>query len=194
VGAGDLLDSIASAFAEGTPSLKRLHIINFGEQATGDFVVSLFSFLTSFCGLEELSMRSANCHKLDVDGVAFHGETLKILCLVHGGIHRRDRSRCIDPSDLMKIAATCQQLDQLSLNIYELETDRNDSDFLGPRSGIPFEPSEFEQALSAIASMPKLRRLQLTNLHDYRASYNRPGEFYQWFLRSLEKDQGWYRF
>jgi hypothetical protein len=194
VGAGDLLDSMASSFAEGTPSLKRLRIINFGEQATGDFVVSLFSFLTSFCGLEELSLHCANCHKLDVNGVAFHGETLKILHLVNGGIHRRDRSRCVDPSDLMKIAASCQQLDQLSLNIYELETDRNNSDFLGPRPGIPFEPSEFEQAISAIASMSKLRRLQLTNLPDYRASYNRPGEFYRWFLRSLEKGQERYRF
>jgi hypothetical protein len=49
---------------------------------------------------------SANGHKVDVDSVAFHGETLKILCLVNGGIHRRDRSRCIDPSDLMKTAAS----------------------------------------------------------------------------------------
>jgi hypothetical protein len=194
VGAGDLLDSMASSFAEGTPSLKRLCIINLGEQATGDFVVSQFSFLTSFCGLEELALQCANCHKLDVNGVAFHGETLKVLYLVNGGIHRRDRSRCIDPSDLMKIAMSCQQLDQLCLNLYELETDRNNSDFLGPRPGIPFEPSEFEQALSAIASMSKLRGLQLTNLPDYRASYNRPGEFYRWFLRSLEKGQERYRF
>jgi hypothetical protein len=31
---------MASSFAEGTPSLKRLGIINVGEQAMGDFVVS----------------------------------------------------------------------------------------------------------------------------------------------------------
>jgi hypothetical protein len=40
----------------------------------------------------------------------------------------------------------------------------------------------------------QLSRLQLTNLPDHRASYNRPGEFYRWFLRSLEKGQERYRF
>jgi hypothetical protein len=194
VGAADLLDSMASCFAENTPSLKKLRILNLGEQTTEYFVGSLFSFLTSFCGLQELTLHCTNCHKIDADGIVFHGETLRTLFIVNGGIHRRDKDRCYGPSDLQKIATACLELEHLSLNLYELDTDRGESDFLGPRLGTPFEPSEFEQALNVIASLPKLYKLRLTNPPDYRDVYHRPGEFFRWFPRSVERGQERYRF
>lgn len=41
------------------------------------------------------------------------------------------------------------------------------SDVLGPRTGVPYQPNKFEQALDAIARMSKLHVLRLTNSPNY---------------------------
>lgn len=185
-GASELLEALSQQFAKGVPSLKRLQIVHLADQVTDDFTTSIFVFLTSFCGLQELVLQCTNCGKIDPDSIVNHGETLTRLTIINGGLHRENKARCFNATDLQKIATACPELERLSLNLYEIDPDRNESDFLGPQSGVAFVPNEFEKALNAIASMPKLHSLRLTNPPNYRKVYHRPGEFYRWYARSLQ--------
>jgi hypothetical protein len=101
---------------------------------------------------------------------------------------------CFSAIDMHRIAAACTNLQYLCLNLYELDIDRDESDILGPRPGADFVPSEFEQALIAIASIPTLRDLCLTNPPSYRESLTPAGGLQTWFRKSLRKGKQQYDF
>lgn len=123
---------------------------------------------------------------MDVDGIVNHGETLTNLLIVNGGIHRADETRFFNASDLQNIAIACPILKQLCLNLYEIDPGKSEGDTLGPRPGNCHETTEFEHAISHIASMSSLRVLRFINPPNYRRAYHRPGEFMRFFRRSLE--------
>jgi len=123
-----------------------------------------------------------------------HGKTLKRLLVVNGTIHRQDQDRCCDAGDLPQSATACTELEQLCLNLYELDTDRNESDFLGPLADGLFTPSAFEEALVAIAGMPKLHTLRLTNPPNYRKAYRAPGDIRRNHERQLQAGSERYAF
>jgi hypothetical protein len=185
-GAKGLLETLAAEFAGGHPGLRKLQITGLPDQVSDEFNTSLLGFLSSFCGLQQLKVQCTSCNKIHVDGIINHGNTLEELCIVNGGIHRQNEDQCFDAADLHKIATTCLKLEQLCLNLYEIDGDRNESDVLGPQPGVAFQPNEFEQALCAIATMPKLRILRLTNPPNYRKAYHRPGEVTRFFPRALQ--------
>lgn len=58
---------------------------------------------------------------------------------------------------------------------------------LGSQAVAPSTPTAFEEALDAIANMPKLNALQLTNPPEYRKAYHRPGQLVRWHLRDFQK-------
>ena len=96
--------------------------------------------------------------------------------------------------DLRKVAIACPNLEQLCLNLYEIDPDTPEGDFLSPKSTLSSESTEFENALSAIASMKALQLLRLTNPPNYRKAYHRQGEFMRFFRRSLESGEQRYAF
>jgi hypothetical protein len=185
-GASKLLETLASKFADGRPRLHKLRITALPDQISEDFTTSLLLFLSSFRGLRHLTVHCTSCSKVDVDSITNHGITLKTFCVVNGGMNRQAKDRCFDAADLHKIATACPNLEQLCLNLYEIDDDRNESDILGPQPGITFQPNEFEQALCAIAAMPNLRILRLTNPPNYRNAYHRSGERLRFFTRNLQ--------
>jgi hypothetical protein len=185
-GSGNLLEGVSLQFAKGTSCLKKLSILRLPEQDAEDFITGLFLLLTSFCGLQKLELLCKDCGKVNSDGIVNYGETSTELSIVNGGIYREDASRCFSANDLENIATTCTELKHLYLNIYEMDTDRFESEILGPQRDVAFQPSEFEQALTAIATIPTLLSLHLTNPPNYRKSYYCPGEFFRWHARSLQ--------
>lgn len=174
-GVSDIFDVLASQFTNNNSSLKKLRDIYLKEQSTRAFVSSMFVLLASFSDLQELYVQCVDCDKLDPDAIVNHGMTLRSLSVVNGGIHRKDDAKCYVTSDTVKIATACTVLEELCLNLYEIDDERDESDVLGSRHGIPFHPNRFEQALTAIASMPELRIQRLTKPPDYRNAYNRHG-------------------
>jgi hypothetical protein len=180
-----LFEELAAIFSKGRPSLKLLHVDSQAEQESEELVTSLSSLLSSFQGLQSLRFQCKNCKKLDVGGIVNHGETLKTRFIVNGGIHRQDATRCLVPLDLHKIATACPNLEQLCLNLYKIDEDRDESDILGPQSCVDFTPCEFEKALIVIASIPKLSVLRFTNPPNYRQVFHSTGELLRSFRRSL---------
>jgi hypothetical protein len=192
-GATDLFEALEAQFKRSGPCLKRLRIVRLPEQVTEEFTTSLYLLLMSFCGLHQFHLQCTNCHKVEVNGILNHGESLKDLMVVNGGIHREDKTRCLDASDLQKIATACTELEQLCINLYEVDVDRNESDVLHPQQGAPDEIG-FEQALAAIAQMPNLEVLCLTNPPNYRKAFHRPGDLMRFFHRSLQGGEQRYAF
>jgi len=193
-GTSKLLEALASQFTHGQPCLKKLHIVRLAEQATEGVFASLLLLLTSFCGLQSFQLQCVNCDKVDVDGIINHGETLESLLVVNGGIHREDKARCYNASDLQKIATACPQLQNLCLNLYEIDPNRYESDVLGLQSDASHAPNAFEQALDVIATMSNLRFLRLTNPPNYRKAYSRPGVFVRWHTREVQSGAERYAF
>jgi hypothetical protein len=185
VDASRLFEAMAAEFTKGHPGLRTLDVKDRAEQVSEKFVTSLCLLLFSFQGLRSLRLQLINCNKLDVDSIVNHGKTLKALHIVNGGFQRQDASRCLDALDMHKIATACPKLEQLCLNLYEIDEDRNESDVLGPQPGIAFTPNEFENALIAIASMPVLSILRFTNPPNYRKVFHRSGELLRYFKRNL---------
>jgi hypothetical protein len=183
--ASSLLDAMAVEFAKGNPRLRYLRINSLAIHTSAGFTTSLCLLLNAFCGLQSLLLQCATCDKIDVDCIVHHGETLKALSVVNGGIHRQDATKSFDAAGLQKIATGCLKLSQLCLNLYEIDEDRNESDMLGPEAGTVYTPTEFEQALNAISDMPKLRILRFTNLPNYRKAYHTQGVFVRFFQRCL---------
>ncbi|KAH4103590.1 hypothetical protein HBH98_011040 [Parastagonospora nodorum] len=185
VGASRFLEAMAMEFTKGQPNLQKLNVRMAAIQ-TPELATSLLLLLNSFYGLKMLTIHRTDCDKIDVDSLVHHGETLETLSIVNGGIHRRDVNKCFDASDMQKIATGCPNIRQLCLNLYEIAGDENEDDILGPRQGVPYTPNEFEQALTAIAGMPKLRILRFTNPPNYRKAYFRNGELARFFHRNLQ--------
>ncbi|KAH7073953.1 hypothetical protein BKA63DRAFT_515100 [Paraphoma chrysanthemicola] len=185
-GISNLFKSLASSFAQKEVSLKHLRINRLPKAEAEEVLESLLLFLTSFCGLETIWIQCDDCSKISTDGIINHGETLKTLFIVNGGVHRQDKTKCMVAEDLQQITTACPELQQLCLNLYEIDPDRNEGDILGPQPGVSFVANEFEEALQAVASMPKLKVLRLTNPPNYRQAYRRPGELLRWFPRSLQ--------
>ncbi|KAI4671073.1 uncharacterized protein J4E88_009470 [Alternaria novae-zelandiae] len=189
-----LLEAMGSDFQKREPSLRKLRLLLMDEDESNDIRSQLELFLLSFHGLSQLHYQCGNCDKIDVDGIINHGETLTDLLIVNGGVHRQDATECMSAEDLGKVAIACPSLEQLCLNLYEIDPDTPEGDFLGPKTSVPLESTEFEKALSAIASMKALRLLRLTNLPNYRKAYHRQGEFMRFFRRSLESGEQRYAF
>jgi hypothetical protein len=185
IGASRLLESIATEFTKGQPNLQRLSVTLVAEH-TPDLATSLLLLLNSFQGLRILKIHRSDCDKIDVDSLVHHGETLKILSIVNGGAHRQDANKCLNASDMQKIATGCTKISELCLNLYENAGDENEDDMLGPQQGVSYTPNEFEQALTAIAGMPKLCILRFTNPPNYRKAYFRNGELARFFHRNLQ--------
>jgi hypothetical protein len=181
-----LFDAFAAEFSKGCPSLKSLHVNDQVEQESDELITSLQLLLDSFQGLQSLRLQCRNCNKPDIDGIVRHGESLKALYIVNGGLHREDASRCRDALDLRSIATACPKLEQLCLNLYDIDEDRTESDVIGPRPGISFVPNELEKALIAIASMAKLSILRFTNPPNYWQAFHRPGELLDYFHHNLQ--------
>ncbi|KAI4608354.1 hypothetical protein J4E83_009157 [Alternaria metachromatica] len=190
----ELLEAMCSEFQKREPSLRKLRFLLVDEAASNDILSQLQLFLHSFRGLRQLHYSCDNCVKIDVDGITKHGETLTNLLVVNGGIHRQDAAKCMSAEDLWKIAIACPSLEQLCLNLYEIDPDTPEGDFLGPKASVLSESTEFEKALGAIASMKALRLLRLTNPPNYRKAYHRQGEFMRFFRRSLESGEQRYAF
>ncbi|KAI4944269.1 hypothetical protein J4E91_008825 [Alternaria rosae] len=190
----ELLEAMCSDFQNREPSLKKLRLSKMSELESNDTTSQLQLFLLSFHGLRQLHFECSNCIKIDVDGIINHGETLADLLVINGGIHRQDATKCMSAEDLRKVAIACPNLEQLCLNLYEIDPDTPEGDFLSPKSAILSESTEFENALSAIASMKTLRLLRLTNPPNYRKAYHRQGEFMRFFRRSLESGEQRYAF
>jgi hypothetical protein len=96
--------------------------------------------------------------------------------------------------DLEKVAIACPILEQLCLNLYEIDPDTPEGDFLGPHPSISPPSTEFESALSAIASIRSLKMMRFTNPPNYRKVYHHSGEFLRFFRRSLENGEQRYAF
>ncbi|KAI4706449.1 hypothetical protein J4E89_008866 [Alternaria sp. Ai002NY15] len=190
----ELLEAMCSEFQKREPSLRKLRLLLVNEVASNDVLSQLKLFLLSFHGLRQLHYQCGNCVKIDVDGIINHGETLTDLLIVNGGVHRQDATKCMSAEDLRKVAIACPNLKQLCLNLYEIDPDTPEGDFLSPKSTLSSESTEFENALSAIASMKALRLLRLTNPPNYRKAYHRQGEFMRFFRRSLESGEQRYAF
>jgi hypothetical protein len=188
-----LLEAMASEFGKGEPSLQKLRLNNTDTQTNEDFIYNLTILLLSFSGLRQLHIRSKDCNKIDPDGIINHGETFTDLLIVNGGIHRKDSAKSTGAEDLQNIAIACPNLEQICLNLYEIHPDHPDhpgGDFLGPDPAVQeSEATDFEDALAAIASMRNLHTLRLTNPHNYRRVYFRPGEFMRFHRRSLESGE-----
>ena len=174
--------------------MRKLRLLKINEDASDDILSQLELFLLYFHGLSQLHYQCDNCDKIDVDGIVNHGEILTDLLIVNGGIHRQDANKCMSAEDLRKVAIACPNLQQLCLNLYEIDPDTPEGDFLSPKSATHSELTEFEKALSAIASMKALRLLRLTNPPNYRKAYHRQGEFMRFFRRSLESGEQRYAF
>ncbi|KAI4651129.1 uncharacterized protein J4E79_009327 [Alternaria viburni] len=190
----ELLEAMCSEFQKREPSLRKLRLLLVNEVASNDVLSQLKLFLLSFHGLRQLHYQCGNCVKVDVDGIINHGETITDLLIVNGGVHRQDATKCMSAEDLRKVAIACPNLKQLCLNLYEIDPDTPEGDFLSPKSTLSSESTEFENALSAIASMKALRLLRLTNPPNYRKAYHRQGEFMRFFRRSLESGEQRYAF
>ncbi|KAF2025301.1 hypothetical protein EK21DRAFT_104045 [Setomelanomma holmii] len=193
-GTAEIFRAMASSFAQGVARLQHLRLVRVPKSEAADVVNGLDVFLLSFSGLRSFRLHCDDCDLVDVDGIVNHGETLKVLSLVVGGIHRKEADKCFDAVDLQQIATACTALEQLCLNLYEIDTDRLESDVLGSLPGVPPVYNEFEEALSAISSIPKLRILRLTNAPNYRQVYHRSGELMHSFLRSLQRGEQRYAF
>ncbi|KAI4912140.1 uncharacterized protein J4E92_010186 [Alternaria infectoria] len=189
-----LLESMGSDFQKREPSLRKLRLSKKNEGESNQTKSQLQLFLLSFHGLRQLHFECNDCTKIDVDAIINHGETLTDLLVVNGGMHRQDATKCMSAEDLRKVATACPNLEQLCLNLYEIDPDTPEGDFLGPKTSVPSESTEFEKALSAIASMKALRLLRLTNPPNYRKAYHRQGEFMRFFRRSLESGEQRYAF
>ena len=189
-----LLEAMGSDFQKREPSLRKLRLSKKNEGESNQTKSQLQLFLLSFQGLRQLHFECNDCTKIDVDAISNHGETLTDLLVVNGGIHRQDATKCMSAEDVQKIAIACPNLEQLCLNLYEIDPDTPEGDFLGLKSAILSESTEFEKALSAIASMKALRLLRLTNPPNYRKAYHRQGEFMRFFRRSLESGEQRYAF
>ncbi|KAF2826082.1 hypothetical protein CC86DRAFT_293264 [Ophiobolus disseminans] len=75
-------------------------------------------------------------------------------------------TQCFSGKDLSRIATSCPKLEQLSLDLYSLvpgNVDAPNYDIIGRAPNSTQAPSEFEVALNAIASMPNLHTLRITN-------------------------------
>ncbi|KAI4679354.1 uncharacterized protein J4E84_008383 [Alternaria hordeiaustralica] len=190
----ELLEAMCSEFQKREPSLRKLRLLLVNEDASDYILSQLQLLLCSFHGLRQLHFECGNCVKIDVDGIINHGETLTDLLIVNGGIHRQDANRCMSVEDLRKVAIACPSLEQLCLNLYEIDPDSPEGDFLGPKISVLPASTEFERALSAIASMKSLRLLRLTNPPNCRKAYHRQGEFMRFFRRSLESGEQRYAF
>ncbi|CAO2648631.1 Nn.00g078980.m01.CDS01 [Neocucurbitaria sp. VM-36] len=193
-GVTELLAAAAFKFAESEPSLRKLRIVKLGLQATDEFFQSLLLLLLAFNGLLQLHIQCDDSNKVDVDGIVNHGETLKDLLIVNGGIHRIDKSKCMSVADFEKIALACPNIEQLCVNLYEITPDKLEDDVLGPHPSMLFEPTDFEQALGCLASLRHLKILRLTNPPNYRKLYFRPEELVRYFRRSLESGEQRYAF
>jgi hypothetical protein len=185
-GTSGFLKALSEEYSKGHSRLARLRISALTSQTPAGISMSLGMFLSSFRGLQSLLLQFNTSEKLYVDSIVHHGETPRTLCIVNGTIHRQDATASFDASDLLKVATGCPQLRQLCLNLYEIDPDHNESDVLGPQADRLYTPNEFKQALSAIASMPKLQVLRFTNPHNYRKAYHRPGDIVQYFQRNLQ--------
>jgi len=190
----ELLEAMCSVFQKREPSLRKLRLLEMNEDASDDILPQLQLLLLSFHGLRQLHFECGDCVKVNVDGIINHGETLTDLLVVSGGVHRQDATKCMSAEDMRKIASACPNLEQLCLNLYEIDPDTPEGDFLSPKSTISSASTEFENALSAIASMKSLRLLRLTNPPNYRKAYHRQGEFMRFFRRSLESGEQRYAF
>jgi hypothetical protein len=181
-----LLDAMSAEFTKGHPCLTLLHIKGHPEHSAEGFITSINLLLSSFLGLKSFRLWCVNSNKLHVEGIVNHGKTLESLYVVNGGIHREVPGACFDASDLVKIATACSELDQLCLNLYEIDTERDESDVLGPFPGESFTPNEFEQALVATASIPKLKILRFTNPPNFRKAFHTTVEYLRYFRRNLQ--------
>ncbi|KAI4958852.1 hypothetical protein J4E86_004461 [Alternaria arbusti] len=190
----ELLEAMCSEFQKREPSLRKLRLLRTHEVSSNDILLQLRLFLLSFHGLRQLHFQCGNCVKIDVDGIINHGETLTDLLIVNGGTHRQDATRCMSAEDMRKIAIACPSLEQLCLNLYEIDPDTPEGDFLSQKTSVLSASTEFERALSAIASKKSLRLLRLTNPLNYRKAYHRQGEFMRFFRRSLESGEQRYAF
>ncbi|KAI4638300.1 hypothetical protein J4E93_010300 [Alternaria ventricosa] len=190
----ELLEAMCFEFQKRETSLRKLRLLLMNEDASNDIRSQLELFLLSFHGLSQLHYQCDNCDKIDIDGIINHGETLTDLLVVNGGVHRQDATECMSAEELGKVAIACPNLEQLCLNLYEIDPDTPEGDFLGPKTSVLSESTEFEKALGAIASMKALRLLRLTNLPNYRKAYHRQGEFMRFFRRSLESGEQRYAF
>jgi hypothetical protein len=185
----ELLEAMCIDFQKRQPSLRKLGVRNRSEPISSNLMLQLKLFLLSFHGLHQLHIQHSNCNKIDVDGIINHGETLTDLTVVNGGIHRQESTRCMNAGDLQKVAIACPNLQQLCINLYEIDPDTSEGDFLGPYPTKPSGSTDFENALSAVASIRSLRLLRLTNPPNYRKIYHRQGEFMRYFRRSLESGE-----
>jgi hypothetical protein len=183
-----LLEAMCIDFQKRRPSLRKMRLIT-SELISDNLMFQLQLFLLSFHGLHQLHIQHSNCNKIDVDGIINHGETLTDLTVVNGGIHRQDSTRCMNAGDLQKVAIACPNLQQLCVNLYEVDSDTPEGDFLGLYPTKPSGSTDFENALSAVASIRSLRLLRLTNPPNYRKIYHRQGEFMRYFRRSLENGE-----
>lgn len=193
-GASGLLESMALQFTKGNPGLRTLCISHLPAQTSAAFTTSLFLLLSSFRGLRSLLIQCVDCDKLDMDGIIQHSDTLEIIYFINGGIHRQSPGKSFDASDLQKLATGCLKVQQLCLNLYEIDDDRNESDVLESQPGVPYTPNEFEQALTAIAGMPKLQILRFTNPPNYRKVFQRPNQLVNYFQRNLRSGVERYAF
>jgi hypothetical protein len=184
-----LLGALGTKMTTGRTQLRKLRIVRLQEETTDDFIQSILLLLLAFQGLEQLHIHCYNCAKIAIEGILNHGETLKCLVIVNGSIYREDKDRCMGAADMQQIAAACPRLEHLCLNLYEIDPDKPEGDVLGPHPSISFEPTEFEGALSAIATLPSLRILRFTNAPDYRKAYDRRNRsrLFDWFTRELER-------
>jgi hypothetical protein len=102
------------------------------EITTTGFTSNLQLLLLSFHGLRKLHVDCKTRLKIDVNGIITHGETLADLTVVNGSIYRQSGTSCMSAEDLRKIAIACPQLIKLCLNLYEIDPNTPEGDFLGP--------------------------------------------------------------
>jgi hypothetical protein len=184
-GAFELLDGLATCFSQGSPCLKSLRIVRLLEQGAVNVLSTLSSLLLSFNGLQQLHIQCNDCLKITVHGIMHHGETLKNLLIINGGIDRETKARCFDASDLCNIAIACPELTQLCLNLYEIDTVRYESDILGPQPGTTFTPSRACQ--SCVFG-------RLTNPPNFRKAYVHAGQLSRCFTNNLRSGLERYSF
>ncbi|KAF2845385.1 hypothetical protein T440DRAFT_493495 [Plenodomus tracheiphilus IPT5] len=98
-------------------------------------------------------------------------------------IHCRDCGR-IDVDGIVNHGETLTDLLIVNGSIHR----ENDTKIHNHRPGHA-EPSEFEEALEAIASMQSLKVLRVTNPSNYRKSYRSPGNLFAYFRRQLENGE-----
>jgi hypothetical protein len=116
-GASELFEALATSLNAGKSCLKYLRLLRLPEQGAGEVLLSLSVLLMSFHGLQRLHIQCTDDPTVIVEGIVNHGETLKTLLFVNGGIHRDDKEKCWDASDLLRIATSCTEIEQLCVNI-----------------------------------------------------------------------------